>query len=110
MLSAIMWGVLSTLSFVLFFTLPDGLGGPNYLLLVPGLIALTASIHQLTLTRDQPKRRFGVSAPTAFDDAVIAQTEKVKYDKLEEQHQMLRHQSSRRRAVIELTRQHNEWK
>ena len=110
MLSAIMWGVLSTLSFVLFFTLPDAPSGPNYLLLVPGLIALTASIHRLSVGRNQPRRQSVASMPAAFDDAVIAQTEKFKLRKLEEQNQMLRHQSSRRRALIALTRQHNDWK
>ena len=99
MLSAIIWGALSTLSFALFFTLPSGSSGPNYYVLVPGLIALAASIHRLTQMRDQPTRRFAMSAPAAFDDSLVEQAEKLRRDKWDEQNNMLRHQSSRRRAA-----------
>jgi len=99
MLGNIKWGALSALSFGLFFTLPSGPSGPNYFVLVPGFIALAASMLQTTQFRNGSTHKLAMPTPRVFDDAVIAEAEKLKRTKAKEEERMLRHQSSRRRAA-----------
>lgn len=99
MLSVFIWGAMSAFSFGLFLTLPAGPTGTNYVVLVPGFISLTASILQASQFRNRSARTLTVATQTAFDDAMIERTEKIKHAKWDEQDQMLRHQSSRRRAA-----------